>query len=84
MPLALPSLFVTADQIQQVQKFFDGNSDGSLNGGFYGEEGDGHTNNWAVLVCASKFWFNYRVSSGFGLRGLREGEGGERGRSRKC
>lgn len=20
-----------------------------------------HTNNWAVLVCASRFWFNYRV-----------------------
>lgn len=23
-------------------------------------QGDGHTNNWAVLVCASRFWFNYR------------------------
>lgn len=23
----------------------------------------GHTNNWAVLVCASRYWFNYRVSS---------------------
>lgn len=22
----------------------------------------GHTNNWAVLVCASRYWFNYRVS----------------------
>lgn len=22
--------------------------------------GTGHTNNWAVLVCASTFWFNYR------------------------
>jgi glycosylphosphatidylinositol transamidase (GPIT) subunit GPI8 len=22
-----------------------------------------HTNNWAVLVCASRYWFNYRVSS---------------------
>jgi phosphatidylinositol glycan class K len=21
----------------------------------------GHTNNWAVLVCASRYWFNYRV-----------------------
>ncbi|CAF93106.1 unnamed protein product, partial [Tetraodon nigroviridis] len=19
-----------------------------------------HTNNWAVLVCTSRFWFNYR------------------------
>jgi len=24
-------------------------------------EVDGHTNNWAVLVCASRYWFNYRV-----------------------
>uniref|UniRef100_S4RRY6 GPI-anchor transamidase n=1 Tax=Petromyzon marinus TaxID=7757 RepID=S4RRY6_PETMA len=22
--------------------------------------GGGHTNNWAVLVCTSRFWFNYR------------------------
>lgn len=22
---------------------------------------DGHTNNWAVLVCSSRYWFNYRV-----------------------
>ncbi|KAJ1721226.1 glycosylphosphatidylinositol anchor biosynthesis [Coemansia erecta] len=21
---------------------------------------DSHTNNWAVLVCTSRFWFNYR------------------------
>lgn len=21
-----------------------------------------HTNNWAVLVCSSRYWFNYRVS----------------------
>lgn len=20
----------------------------------------GHTNNWAVLVCASRYWYNYR------------------------
>lgn len=20
-----------------------------------------HTNNWAVLVCSSRYWFNYRV-----------------------
>ncbi|CAJ0941704.1 unnamed protein product, partial [Mesorhabditis belari] len=23
-------------------------------------ESPGHTNNWAVLVCTSRFWFNYR------------------------
>ncbi|KAH7926147.1 hypothetical protein BV22DRAFT_1033165 [Leucogyrophana mollusca] len=30
--------------------------------GFFGrhESGSGHTNNWAVLVCASRYWFNYR------------------------
>uniref|UniRef100_H2Y7H5 GIY-YIG domain-containing protein n=1 Tax=Ciona savignyi TaxID=51511 RepID=H2Y7H5_CIOSA len=22
--------------------------------------GSAHTNNWAVLVCTSRFWFNYR------------------------
>ena len=27
----------------------------------YNSEGRGHTNNWAVLVCASRYWFNYRV-----------------------
>lgn len=27
------------------------------------ESGEGrHTNNWAVLVCTSRYWFNYRVS----------------------
>ncbi|KAF5375734.1 hypothetical protein D9615_009404 [Tricholomella constricta] len=31
--------------------------------GFFGNSttsGSGHTNNWAVLVCASRYWFNYR------------------------
>jgi hypothetical protein len=30
---------------------------------FYGRHASssGHTNNWAVLVCASRYWFNYRV-----------------------
>ena len=27
------------------------------------DEAEGrHTNNWAVLVCTSRYWFNYRVS----------------------
>ena len=25
-----------------------------------GARGEGHTSNWAVLVCASPYWFNYR------------------------
>ncbi|CAI8055914.1 GPI-anchor transamidase [Geodia barretti] len=24
------------------------------------EQQSTHTNNWAVLVCASRYWFNYR------------------------
>ncbi|KAF9383175.1 glycosylphosphatidylinositol anchor biosynthesis [Podila verticillata] len=28
--------------------------------GFFGKSESGHTNNWAVLVCTSRFWFNYR------------------------
>ncbi|KRZ92101.1 putative GPI-anchor transamidase [Trichinella sp. T8] len=31
--------------------------DEKLNGFFYAA---GHTNNWAVFVCTSRFWFNYR------------------------
>src|SRR5690606_5047174 len=31
-------------QIQAVREFYK----------------DKHTNNWAVLVCTSRFWFNYR------------------------
>ena len=29
--------------------------------GFFGQQQQGHTNNWAVLVCTSRYWFNYRV-----------------------
>jgi phosphatidylinositol glycan class K len=49
LPLLAPSLFVSASQVEQVQSFFQA-----------GHQSGGHTNNWAVLVCASKFWFNYR------------------------
>ncbi|KAG0224653.1 peptidase C13 family-domain-containing protein [Mortierella sp. GBAus27b] len=28
--------------------------------GFFKKSKSGHTNNWAVLVCTSRFWFNYR------------------------
>ncbi|KAG0321763.1 glycosylphosphatidylinositol anchor biosynthesis [Dissophora globulifera] len=28
--------------------------------GFFSKSKSGHTNNWAVLVCTSRFWFNYR------------------------
>ena len=35
----------TADSIPQIDGFFSAS---------------GHTNNWAVLVCSSRFWLNYR------------------------
>jgi len=28
---------------------------------FQVDNAQGHTNNWAVLVCSSRYWFNYRV-----------------------
>ena len=28
---------------------------------FFNRQGFSHTNNWAVLVCASRYWFNYRA-----------------------
>lgn len=34
---------------EQARSFFDKHGNGN------------HTNNWAVLVCASRYWFNYRV-----------------------
>lgn len=34
------------DKEKQVEKFF--------------QESKSHTNNWAVLVCSSRYWFNYR------------------------
>ncbi len=37
-----------------VREFFANNGDST-------PTGSTHTNNWAVLVCASKYWFNYRV-----------------------
>ncbi|KAI8069684.1 peptidase C13 family-domain-containing protein [Gongronella butleri] len=36
---------LTGSQMEQVESFFSQS---------------GHTNNWAVLVCTSRFWFNYR------------------------
>ncbi|KIM37229.1 hypothetical protein M413DRAFT_31151 [Hebeloma cylindrosporum] len=41
-------------QEQIVRNFFE------KNGSPVGETGSTHTNNWAVLVCSSRYWFNYR------------------------
>lgn len=42
---------------EQVAAFFNSNAQAQA------ASGSGHTNNWAVLVCASRYWFNYRVRS---------------------
>ncbi|EIW52521.1 GPI-anchor transamidase [Trametes versicolor FP-101664 SS1] len=35
---------------------------------FFERHGSSHTNNWAVLVCASRYWFNYRhMSNALGM-----------------
>ncbi|KAF7288185.1 GPI-anchor transamidase [Mycena chlorophos] len=44
--LVLFSTLVAASHEQIVGDFFAGSSN--------------HTNNWAVLVCSSRYWFNYR------------------------
>ncbi|GJE99574.1 GPI-anchor transamidase [Phanerochaete sordida] len=47
-----------ADQEHAVRGFFNAQS-GSVSS---------HTNNWAVLVCASRYWFNYRhMSNALGM-----------------
>lgn len=84
LPLALPDLFISTTQAQQIQQFFDVQEQ-QLQGGKGGENGtlgdhagaavpipsgghQEHTDNWAVLIGASRFWFNYRV--GMADRGL--------------
>ncbi|KAI0697028.1 peptidase C13 family-domain-containing protein [Cytidiella melzeri] len=56
--LALSTMVATADTAQEaVHGFFDRH--GSTTS---------HTNNWAVLVCASRYWFNYRhMSNALGM-----------------
>lgn len=49
--LVLLATFATASSTQDdaARQFFARNGTSS------------HTNNWAVLVCTSRYWFNYRV-----------------------
>ncbi|RSH95338.1 hypothetical protein EHS25_000425 [Saitozyma podzolica] len=65
--VALLAPFVVGQELppqltQQVADLFAGN--GSVSSGAtvagIGATGGRHTNNWAVLVCASRYWFNYR------------------------
>ncbi|PWZ02009.1 hypothetical protein BCV70DRAFT_210237 [Testicularia cyperi] len=73
VPLLFPESFLTTEQIDQVSRFFEStglvdpstptsNLRGNASEAAYLASGmsGGHTNNWAVLVCTSKFWFNYR------------------------
>lgn len=57
--LAVGCLYVLANPQQITHEDV-----GSQLGELYGGNGTAtrHTNNWAVLVCASRYWFNYRVS----------------------
>jgi hypothetical protein len=71
--IALLASFAVAQELspqltQQVVDLFAGNgsvSSGATEAGLgIGATGGRHTNNWAVLVCASRYWFNYRVCRG--------------------
>ncbi|KAH8084296.1 peptidase C13 family-domain-containing protein [Cristinia sonorae] len=63
LPISLLSLsllclssIISAQQSaeEQITSFFNANTKSDTT------SGSGHTNNWAVLVCASRYWFNYR------------------------
>ncbi|KAI8829165.1 peptidase C13 family-domain-containing protein [Chytridium lagenaria] len=53
---------VSSSLIESAQKVFWSNESMAEKeeaiDGFFSKSG--HTNNWAVLVCSSRFWFNYR------------------------
>jgi len=55
LPLCMPAYFITESQAKQVQAFFDNAAQRSGDA-----SASTHTNNWAVLVGTSRFWFNYR------------------------
>lgn len=50
------SAWPTEGPDSDIRQFFDRNAVGAAS------ESE-HTNNWAVLVCASRYWFNYRVGA---------------------
>ena len=65
LPVAKPEWFVPGDQLDTVTRFFQSKSTSVPNITSVNASGNArattHTNNWAVLVGTSKFWFNYRV-----------------------
>lgn len=66
LPMAVPDWFVPKEQIEAVTRFFQQSTSQDMptlhNVTVPGRpRATTHTNNWAVLVGTSKFWFNYRV-----------------------
>lgn len=65
LPAAKPEWFVPGDQLDAVTRFFQSTSTSAPDITRMNTSGNArattHTNNWAVLVGTSKFWFNYRV-----------------------
>jgi len=59
--LAVSCVYVLANSPTQITHENVGAQLGELYGSANGTAVR-HTNNWAVLVCASRYWFNYRVS----------------------
>jgi len=47
------------ERVAAVEQFF-GATPHEVPAYAHGARASSHTNNWAVLVCTSKFWFNYR------------------------
>lgn len=56
------ALLLVLSPIASVASLASPASPGEHAQAFFSDTGDDrHTNNWAVLVGASRFWFNYRV-----------------------
>lgn len=61
LPILSPETFIPAEHLQAVHRFFQTASTDLDASAPHASRARVHTNNWAVLVCTSKFWFNYRV-----------------------
>lgn len=60
-PIVSPETFLSTQHIEAVQQFFQTANASREEPALHASRAKIHTNNWAVLVCTSKFWFNYRV-----------------------
>jgi len=61
LPILSPETFLPAEHLEAVQQFFQKTNTDLDEPAPRASRANVHTNNWAVLVCTSKFWFNYRV-----------------------